>query len=68
MNLPVNLLLSFLVFAKNPEVEGYHKLTEADVDAIIADACLPGEQYRQIRDAVARMGQEETEKLKKNIS
>ncbi|BFZ12234.1 hypothetical protein BsWGS_15273 [Bradybaena similaris] len=49
------------------EVEGYHNLTESDVDDIIAGACLPPEQYSSIRDHITKMGLEEMENLKKHI-
>ncbi|CAL1529423.1 unnamed protein product [Lymnaea stagnalis] len=38
------------------EEDGYHKLTEKDVDAIIADACLPSDTYRNIQGAITEIG------------
>lgn len=41
------------------EETGYHKLTESDVDSIIETALLPPEHYREIKEAVVKMGGEE---------
>ncbi|KAH9509364.1 GDP-D-glucose phosphorylase 1 [Bulinus truncatus] len=47
------------------EEAGYHRMTEEDVDAIIADACIPEDDpfpYSKIREVVRRIGIEDEQK------